>query len=335
LTGSFPLQRPRRLRRTSVLRDAVVDVRLSPGDLVCPLFVSDQDQSEPIASMPDISRLPVRDAVDLIQQLVDRGLKQFLLFGVTDPAKKDPQGQYALNADAPVNRVLADVRARGIDALLIADLCLCEYTDHGHCGVLCQDDPKWIVDNDRTIEQLSQVGRVLAASGADVVAPSGMMDGQVAAIRAALDTDGFNHVAIMSYSIKYASSFYGPFRDAGGGGMTFGDRKGYQMDYRRNREWRIELEADLAQGADMVMVKPAAAYLDIVRQVRDACSVPVVAYHVSGEYAMLLAAAANGWLDLKEAALEITSGIKRAGADLIVTYLAQRLLDWIDAGGSK
>ncbi len=280
--------------------------------------------------MPGVSQLPVTDAVKTIRRLREAGLSQFILFGVTAAAKKDAVGSYAASNDAPVNRVLQQVREADLDVLMYADLCLCEYTDHGHCGHLAKDDPQWIVDNDRTLEMLGKTAVVQANCGADVVAPSGMMDGQVAAIRQALDAAGHTPTAIGSYSVKFASGLYGPFREAGEGGMTFGDRHGYQMDYRRSREWRTELEADLAQGADMVMVKPAATYLDIVYQVRQACSVPVAAYHVSGEYAMLHAAAQNGWLDLKATVLETTYAIKRAGADLILTYFAPQLVEWIE-----
>ncbi len=327
--GGFPSTRLRRLRRGRVMRAAVADVCLTADDLVYPLFVGELSTVQPVASMPHVSRLSVGHAVETIRTLADRGLRQFILFGVVDDANKRPDGHYASDPEAPVNRVLRSVRDAGLDVLLIADLCLCEYTDHGHCGVLCKNDPKWIVDNDPTLEILSRTAQALAACGADVVAPSGMIDGQVAAVRDGLDQSGFSSVAILAYCVKYASSFYGPFREAGGGHMASGDRRGYQMDYRRQREWQSELESDLAQGADMVMVKPAASYLDIVRQVRDTCAVPLAAYHVSGEYAMLCAAAQRGWVDLKEAALEVTYGLKRAGADMILTYLAPQLLDWI------
>jgi porphobilinogen synthase len=302
----------------------VADVGLGVGDLIQPLFVGDLAAAHPVASMVGVSQLPVR-------VLASRGLRQFLLFGVTAAGRKDAVGSYAASADAPVNRVLAGVREAGLDVLMYADVCLCEYTDHGHCGVLGEAGTagEGVVDNDRTLEVLAGVAVAQARSGADVVAPSGMMDGQVAAIRGALDGDGRQGVAILSYSIKYASSFYGPFRDAGEGGMKFGDRCGYQMDFRRSREWRAELEADLAEGADMVMVKPAATYLDVLHEVRGACSVPVVGYHVSGECAMLAAAAERGWLSLKEGVLETSYAIKRAGADLIVTYFADRLLEWL------
>ncbi len=331
--GKFPERRLRRLRRVESLRDAVADVRLNKDDLVCPVFVGDFESSRPVASMPGVEQQSVKDAVDRIREQTRVGLRQFVLFGVTHENKKDATGSYAAHEDAPVNRVLKSVRDAGIEAVMYADLCLCEYTGHGHCGVLDNSagaaETKVEVDNDRTLDVLGRVACVLASSGADVVAPSGMMDGQVGTVRRALDDNGHGQVAILSYSIKYASSLYGPFRDAGGGDMKFGDRRGYQMDYRRSREWQAQLNQDLAQGADMVMVKPAGAYLDIVRQVRDACSVPVGAYHVSGEYSMMCAAAERGWLDLKEAALEVTHGIKRAGADVIVTYFAPQLVGWI------
>lgn len=279
--------------------------------------------------MPEVSQLPVKSAVALVKELSGRGVSQFLFFGVTPHEKKDSFGSFASSPDAPVNRVLAEVRAAGIDAVLYSDLCFCEYTDHGHCGALSPQDPHGVVDNDRTLDLLRRTSVAQAKAGADVVAPSGMMDGQVGAIRSALDGEGMHQTAILAYSVKYASGFYGPFRDAGEGGMKFGDRRGYQMDYRRSREWRTELEADLAQGADMVMVKPAGPYMDVIWRVRQACDVPVAAYHVSGEYSMLHAAAQRGWVDLKSAALEVTYGLRRAGADLIITYFAPKLVEWL------
>ena len=333
----FPQFRARRLRRRAVVRDAVADVALRPRALVYPLFVGEMDEAQPVASMPGVSQLPVQDAVETIRECSGRGLRQFILFGVTPAEKKDATGSYALDPDAPVNRVLNEVRAAGLDVVMYADLCFCEYTDHGHCGVLEAETPRdrdpsaspVTMDNDATLDMLGRTAVAQAQAGADVVAPSGMVDGQVRTIREALDDAGFAHTAILSYSTKYASSFYGPFRDAGEGGMAFGDRRAYQMDYRRSREWRSELARDIAEGADMVMVKPAATYLDIVRQVRDACDLPVAAYHVSGEYAMLCAAAERGWLDLESVALETTYAIRRAGADLVITYFAPRLTEWI------
>ena len=329
-----PQHRFRRLRSRQALRDAVSDVTIPKQSLIYPLFVGEMDKPVPVASMPGISQLPIRNAVDTIQSLSDQGLSQFILFGVTPKGKKDAAGSYAANPDAPVNRVLQQVRDSGSDAILHADLCFCEYTDHGHCGVLHDDANEQngnpaVVDNDRTLDNLATTAIAQARFGADVIAPSGMMDGMVGTIREALDGSGFQQTAILSYAVKYASNFYGPFRDAGEGGMAFGDRKGYQMDFRRSREWRSEVLADLEQGADMVMVKPAVAYLDIIKGVRETCDVPVAAYQVSGEYSMLHAAADKGLLDLKEAALETTYAIRRAGADLIVTYFAPQLLKWL------
>lgn len=326
--------RPRRLRRTPAQRDALADVAIPIPSLIYPLFVSELTDPRPVASMPGISQLPIKHAIQTIKELNSDGLRQFILFGVTPSEKKDATGIYAANPDAPVNKVLQSVRDAGLDVVMHVDLCFCEYTSHGHCGVLIDGagqpggDPA-IVDNDQTLINLGKTAVAQAQAGADVVAPSCMMDGMVGAIRHALDNAGFQQTAILSYAIKYASNFYGPFRDAGEGGMAFGDRKGYQMDFRRTREWRTELQADLAQGTDMVMVKPAATYLDIIKGVREACNVPVAAYHVSGEYAMLHAAADKGLIDLKEGALETTYAIRRAGADLIVTYFAPQLLKWL------
>lgn len=328
-TPHFPQQRPRRLRRQPLIRQALADTRLAAQDLILPIFVSDAPSPTPVASMPGVEQLPVSHALDYIGRLSNAGVTQFILFGVTPEARKDSVGSYAIDPMAPVNRLLEAVKSARLPVVMYADLCFCEYTSHGHCGVLDTHDPQTMVDNDATLKNLARAAVAQAHAGADVVAPSGMMDGMVAAIRRALDHDGFPQVAILSYSVKYASSFYGPFREAGGGGMKFGDRKSYQMDYRRTREWRTELEADIAQGADMVMVKPAAAYLDVIHQVRQACALPVVAYHVSGEYAMLHAAARNGWLDLKAAALETTYAIKRAGADLVISYFAPQLVEWL------
>lgn len=322
-------QRPRRLRRGPLLRNAVADVQLRLDNLIYPLFVTAAKTAKPVSSMPGVSQLPVDDALQLIRKLSQQGLTQFILFGVTPDHHKDPLGSYASAPDSPVNLTLKKVRDAGLPVVMIADTCFCEYTSHGHCGVLHERDPLTTVDNDATLAHLAQAAVAQANAGADIVAPSGMMDHQVAAIRAGLDASGHENTAILAYSVKFASSFYGPFREAGGGGMKFGDRKGYQMDYRRSREWRTELDADIAQGADLVMVKPAAAYTDIIRQVRDHTALPVAAYHVSGEYAMLHAAAQNGWIDLKASALETTFAIKRAGADLILTYFAPQLIDWL------
>lgn len=283
---------------------------------------------KPVSSMPGVEQLSPDEAEKEIRRLAALGLKQFILFGVTEPALKDECGHYALEPSNAVNQTLARVRQAGLEVVMHADLCFCEYTSHGHCGQL-STDPKSTVANDPTLEQLGLAAVALAQAGADVVAPSGMMDGQVGAIRRALDGAGHPELPIMAYTVKYASSMYGPFREAGDGAPQFGDRKGYQMDYRRSREWRMELALDVAEGADIVMVKPAATYLDVIYKVRMATDLPVAAYHVSGEYSMLHAAADRGWLDLKAAALESTTAIKRAGADLILTYFAPRLVEWL------
>lgn len=311
------------------MRDAVADVRLHPDHFVWPLFVREgKGLNKPIASMPGVSQVSPDVALGMVKEAASAGLRQFILFGVTEGGKKDATGSAALHAGNPVNSTLRLVREAGLDVVMYADLCLCEYTEHGHCGVL-DADPGVTVENDKTLELLSRQAALLAENGADVVAPSGMMDGQVRAVRRGLDGAGHLNTAIVSYSVKYASGFYGPFREAGEGSPSFGDRRGYQMDYRRGREWRTELRLDLEEGADVVMVKPAATYLDIIRQVRDACDVPIAAYHVSGEYAMLHAAAEKGWVDLRAAAVETTTAIKRAGADLILTYFARRLVEWV------
>ena len=328
--GRFPEFRPRRLRRTAALRDAVADVHLPVSSLVMPLFVTEAAEPREVASMPGVSQLPVDHAVRTVRELVGRGLRQFIFFGVTPPRKKDPTGSHAVNPDNAVLRTVSELRQVGVEAVLWTDLCLCEYTDHGHCGTLeaGSGDGEAVVDNDATLLLLGRIAVAQARAGADVVAPSGMMDGQVQAIRGALDAAGFADTAICSYAVKYASGLYGPFREAGEGGMQFGDRRGYQMDFRRAREWRSELAADAAQGVDMVMVKPAHTYLDVIAGVRSACDLPVAAYHVSGEYSMLHAAAERGWLDVQAAAWEVTMAIRRAGADLILTYFAPKLLDW-------
>jgi len=296
-----------------------------------PLFCCEgRHERRPVSSMPGVFQLSPDEAVDEMRRTFDRGIGRFLLFGVIPPEKKDATGSAALDANNPVCTTLRMARDAALNVELIADLCFCEYTDHGHCGVL-SDDPEATVDNDATLDLLGRQAIVLARNGARVIAPSGMMDGQVGAVRHALDAAGHNAVKIMSYTTKYASSLYGPFREAGEGAPEFGDRRAYQMDYRRRDEWRRELDLDLDEGADIVMVKPAVAYLDIVRRMRDATpdDIPVAAYHVSGEFSMLHAAADKGWCDLRAAALEHTTAIHRAGADRIITYFAPRLAEWL------
>jgi porphobilinogen synthase len=316
-------RRPRRLRRTPALRRLVAEARLSVDDLVAPLFVREGiDEPAPIASLPGVVQHTRESLRKEVASLADLGIPGVILFGV--PSSKDPVGSGAWDPDGIVQLALRDLRDEvGDGVALFADLCLDEYTDHGHCGVVRDDGT---VDNDATVELYAQVALAQARAGADVVAPSGMMDGQVRAIRDALDGDGHLETGILAYAAKYASALYGPFRDAvdvtiAGGG----DRKAYQQDPRNGREAMTEVLLDIDEGADIVMVKPALAYLDVISRVRDAVDVPVAAYHVSGEYAMVKAAAANGWIDGDAVALEHITSVKRAGADIILTYFAAEL----------
>lgn len=322
--------RPRRLRRTAALRRLVAETALTPEDLVLPLFVKeDAREPVPVASMPGVVQ-HTRDSVrKAAHDAVEAGVGGLLLFGI--PAQKDDRGSAADDPDGIIQRTLRDLRTEfGDDTVLIADLCLDEYTSHGHCGVLRETRTgEWIVDNDATLDRYAAIAVAQAEAGAHVVAPSGMMDGQVGAIRTALDGAGFSDTAILAYSAKYASALYGPFRDAAECAPAFGDRRGYQQDTTNAREALREVALDVAQGADMVMVKPALAYLDIVRAVRDAVDIPVAAYHVSGEYAMVEAAAAQGWIDRRAVILELLTGIRRAGADIVITYWASEAARWL------
>lgn len=319
--AEFPASRPRRLRRTAAIRDLVAETNISVTDFIAPLFVREAiDHPIEIHSLPGVMQ-DTRDSLRRgVIELADMGVKAIMLFGI--PEHKDAVGSGAFDPHGIVQLALGDLRAELGDAVvLMADLCVDEYTSHGHCGIV---DERNEVDNDATLQVYAKVAVAQACAGADVVAPSGMMDGQVGVIRSALDAAGFQHVLILGYSAKYASGLYAPFRDAvdvsiAGGG----DRKGYQQDWRNVREALLEVEADIAQGADMVMVKPALAYLDVISAVRARVDVPVAAYHVSGEYAMIKAAAANGWIDHDVVALEHLTAIKRAGADLILTYLTR------------
>jgi porphobilinogen synthase len=319
----YPARRPRRLRRTPALRRLVAETRLGVDDLIAPLFVREGiDAPAPIASLPGVVQHTRESLRKEVAELADLGIPGVILFGV--PSRKDATGSGAWDPDGIVQVALRELRAEVGDRLvLMADLCLDEYTDHGHCGIVRDDGT---VDNDATVELYAKAAVAQADAGADVVAPSGMMDGQVAAIRRALDGSAHEETAILAYAAKYASALYGPFRDAvdvtiAGGG----DRKGYQQDWRNAREALTEVLLDIDEGADMVMVKPALAYLDVIARVRDAVDVPLAAYHVSGEYAMVKAAAANGWIDGDAVALEHLTAVKRAGADMILTYFAREL----------
>jgi porphobilinogen synthase len=320
-TAGFPAHRPRRLRGTAAMRELVAETNVATTDLIAPLFVREAiDHPIEIASLPGVHQDTVESLRRGVGELAELGVKAVMLFGV--PATKDAVGSGAFDPDGIVQVALRHLRADlGDDVVLMADLCVDEYTDHGHCGIVRDDG---VVDNDATVEVYAKAAVAQADAGAHVVAPSGMMDGQVRAIRAALDQHGHDDVAILGYSAKYASGLYGPFRDAvdvtivGGG-----DRKGYQQDPRNARESLVEVLADLEQGADMVMVKPALAYLDIIHEVRRLVDVPLAAYHVSGEYSMIKAAAMNGWIDHDAVALEHLTAIKRAGADMILTYFTR------------
>ena len=320
---SFPTDRPRRLRRTDTLRRLVRETHLSPANLIEPLFVcSGEGVRRPIAAMPGCFQLSVDELVAECRDLPGLGISGVILFGLPDA--KDPDGAAAADPQGPVATALTALR-RAYPALsLWADVCLCEYTDHGHCGPLATGpDGRVDVDNDRALPRLADAALAYATAGADVVAPSDMMDGRVGAIRQALDRVGRTDIVIVSYAAKYASGFYGPFREAAGSAPAFGDRRGYQMDPANAREALREVAFDLEEGADIVMVKPALAYLDVVHQVKARFGVPVAAYNVSGEYAMIKAAAANGWLDEPRIMLETLFCIRRAGADIILTYFAK------------
>jgi porphobilinogen synthase len=314
---AFPVHRPRRLRRTEALRRMVRETELRPDDFIYPLFVIEgRGARKPVPSMPGIDNLSVDLAVEEAKRARSVGVPAVILFGI--PGHKDPRGTGAWAEDGIVQKALRALKDSVPDLQLIADVCLCEYTDHGHCGVIHGGE----VDNDQSLPLLAQMAVSCARAGADIVAPSDMMDGRVKAIRTALDEAGLARTPILSYAAKYASGFYGPFREAAQSTPQFGDRRGYQMDPGNVREALKEIALDLEEGADMVMVKPALSYLDVIARVKERFDVPVAAYNVSGEYAMLKAAAANGWIDGPRVMLEILTSIKRAGADLILTYHA-------------
>lgn len=317
---SFPVHRPRRLRRTQRLRNMVRETRLSPDAMIYPIFVAaSKDQQREIPSMPGQYTMSIDRAVVLARETEKLGIGGLLLFGL--PQEKDEAGSDAYAEDGIIQQTLRALRQNVKDLLLITDICLCEYTSHGHCGVIRQKH----VDNDRTLKLLADAAVSHARAGADMVAPSDMMDGRVSAIRSALDREGLSTTPIMAYSAKYASAFYGPFREAANSAPEFGDRRGYQMDPPNAREALREIATDIQEGADIVMVKPALAYLDIIARARRMFNVPLAAYQVSGEYAMIEAAARNGWIDRERTILEATTAIARAGADIVITYYAPEL----------
>ena len=322
---SFPVTRPRRLRRTEAIRSLARETRLSTHGFIYPMFVCPgQGVRNPISSMPDVAQQSVDKFLEECREVEQLGIPGIILFGIPD--KKDARGSEAYAADGVAQRAIEAVRGAKLNLLVMTDVCLCEYTDHGHCGIVENGEVK----NDPTLELLAAESLSHARAGADIIAPSDMMDGRVGAIRKALDGAGFEDIAIMSYAAKYCSGFYGPFREAAESAPQFGDRRGYQMDPANAREAIREVELDLAEGADMIMVKPALAYLDIIHRVREAFGVPVGAYNVSGEFAMVKAAAANGWIDEKRIVLEILTGIQRAGASIVLTYHAKDVARWLE-----
>jgi porphobilinogen synthase len=324
VTSVFPLTRLRRFRRTAALRSLVRETRLDLGDFVYPLFVCPgQDIERPLEGLPGIAQRSVDRLCDEAETASGLGIGAVLLFGI--PEEKDEAASGAYDEDGIVQRALRSLRDRVPGLVLLTDVCLCEYMSHGHCGVVDGDE----VLNDVTLELLAKTAVSHAEAGADAVAPSDMMDGRVGAIRGALDGEGYEHLPIVSYAAKYASAFYGPFREAAESAPSFGDRKSYQLDPPNVREALRECELDLAEGADAIMVKPALPYLDVIAAVRARFDAPVFAYNVSGEYAMVKAAAARGWLDERQAALEGLTAIKRAGADVIVSYWARELAEWL------
>jgi porphobilinogen synthase len=325
---SFPATRLRRLRRTANLRGLVRETELSPAHLVQPLFVTaGESVREEIPSMPGVERLSISELVEEAGAVAAAGVRAVLLFGI--PAAKDEFGTGAYDDEGVIQLAVRAIKERHPDLIVVTDVCLCEYTSHGHCGVVREGE----VDNDLTVELLAKTAISHAEAGADAVAPSDMMDGRVGAIRFQMDEEGHSDVPILAYSAKYASAFYGPFREAAGSTPEFGDRQSYQMDPANTREAVREAQLDVEEGADMVMVKPATPYLDVIASVREATGAPVAAYHVSGEYSMLKAAAANGWIDERRAVLETLTAIRRAGADVIVTYYAKQAAGWLGEGG--
>jgi porphobilinogen synthase len=320
----FPQTRLRRLRANHALRGLVRETRLAPADFVYPMFVAHGlDRREPIAAMPGIDRLSIAHAVAEAGEAAALGIPAVLLFGL--PAAKDEEGSGAWDDEGVVQLATRAIKEAHPDLLVITDLCLCEYTSHGHCGVIRAGT----VDNDATLELLARTAVSQARAGADLIAPSDMMDGRVGAIRAALDDDGLHETPIMAYSAKFASAFYGPFREAADSTPAFGDRRGYQMDPANGEEAVREARLDVEEGADIVMVKPALPYLDVIRRIKDDTAMPVAAYNVSGEYAMLKAAIAAGYLDERTAVLEALTSIRRAGADIVITYHAKEAAQWL------
>ncbi|MFL5694571.1 MAG: porphobilinogen synthase [Ktedonobacteraceae bacterium] len=320
----FPTVRMRRTRQNEKLRGLVRETHLSVDQLIYPLFIAEGiTQPREIASMPGIMQWPLEHLGREAERIANLGIPAVLLFGI--PIDKDETGSEAYNPQGIIQQAIRQFKASVPDLLVITDVCLCEYTSHGHCGLIRNGS----VQNDESLELLSRMALSHVEAGADIVAPSDMMDGRVGAMRRSLDKRGFNQAPIMAYSAKFASGFYGPFREAAGSTPQFGDRRAYQMDPANAREALREVELDIAEGADIVMVKPAMAYMDVIRQVRDHCDLPLAAYNVSGEYSMIKAAAQNGWIDERRIVMEVLTGIRRAGADMIITYFAPEVAEWL------
>ncbi|GCE02860.1 porphobilinogen synthase [Dictyobacter aurantiacus] len=322
--NNFPHVRLRRLRQNETIRSLVRETHLRVDQLIYPMFIAEGVQEpQEIASMPGIMQWPLDQVTGEARRIADLGIPAILLFGI--PNEKDAVGSQAYAEHGVIQEAIRRLKAEIPELLIITDVCLCEYTDHGHCGVIHNGT----VQNDESLNLLAQMALSHVEAGADIVAPSDMMDGRVGVLRHTLDEHGFNQTPIMAYSVKYASGFYGPFREAAGSAPQFGDRRAYQMDPANVREALRELEQDINEGADMVMVKPALSYLDVIRQVRDHCDLPVVAYNVSGEYSMVKAAAQNGWIDEQRIVMELLTSIRRAGADMIITYFAPDVAHWL------
>ena len=319
---SFPKTRLRRLRYNPILRDLVKETKISLDDLIYPMFVcTGRNIRNEISSMPGQYQLSIDNFITECEIVISKGINSILIFGI--PENKDENGEIACQENSIVQKAIKEIRRKNLNLLVIADVCNCEYTNHGHCGTIVDGD----VENDLTIKTLASQAVSLAKAGADIIAPSDMMDGRIGIIRTALDNSGFEKIPILSYAIKYSSAFYGPFRDAADSSPSFGDRKTYQMDFANSREAFREVEQDLNEGVDMIMVKPALSYLDIIYKIKEYTNVPVIAYSVSGEYSMIKAASQNNWIKEMDIVMEITTSIKRAGADIIITYHALDIAD--------
>ena len=322
--ADFPKMRMRRMRQSEIIRGLVRETHLNIEQLIYPLFIAENiEEPREISSMPGIMQWPLKYVGQEAKRIAQLGIPAVLLFGI--PSEKDEVGSQAYDSQGIIQQAIRRFKAEAPDLLVMTDVCLCEYTNHGHCGVIDNGN----VQNDESLELLAQMAFSHAVAGADIVAPSDMMDGRVGAIRHALDEHGYSSTPIMAYSAKYASGFYGPFREAAGSAPQFGDRRSYQMDPANVREALREVDLDIAEGADIVMVKPALAYLDVIRRVRDHCDLPIAAYNVSGEYAMIKAAAQQGWIDERRIVMEVLTGIRRAGADMIITYFAPEVAQWL------